>query len=183
MAPANGNTHVVAPTAPADAGQAAPNNGAGQGNEPSLTPMQEFGNRLKALRHLISDLAMPRLKEVFRTRCKSFVKDYPECTDLESCLEEYRVGIYDNKKRLMVVNLCNKMWGKECLPAIEKQIMEKLKLQYEDWQVDLSRAPKTRRSGGCVRNITGRLRNTLIADRFRCVYKIGWNRFLIIVKS
>lgn len=135
-----------------------------------LSPMQEFAKRYRALRMFIQDLAWPRLLEVFRVRAEAcnFKKDYPNCKNLDDFLLEYRTGIYDNKKRAMVHVLCNKMWGRECMGMIEKQVMDKLKLRYKHVLIsnDL-KAPKTRRSGGSIKGMTGRLRQTGIADRFR----------------
>lgn len=138
------------------------------GPQPPLsTPLDDFRARYKALRLFLQDLAIPRLKEVFRVRADAALgKDYPECKTLDAYISEYRLGVYDNKKRAMVDVLCNQMWGKECFGVIEKVVMDKLKIRYKNILVN-GQQTKTRRNAGNYKKMIARLRQTLISDRFR----------------
>lgn len=137
----------------------------GEDAPPALTPIEKFEIRYQALRRLIQDMAIPRLKEVFRVRAASFNKHYPHCRTLEDYLLEYKTGVYDNKKREMIDILCNKIWGKECFGAIEKMIMNKLKIYYINELI--VGEVKTHRSFGSIRKDMNRLRQTLYSERMR----------------
>ena len=132
-----------------------------------LSPLADFGERYKAFRMFLQDLALPRMKETFRLRAGAFNTDYPNCKTLDDFLLEYRTGPYDNKKREMVDVLCNKMWGRECVGTIEKIVMDKVKLRYKNALVDPHMKVKTRRSHGSIKKMINRMKQTLFIDRFR----------------
>jgi hypothetical protein len=134
----------------------------------------EFNERLLQLRFLIQELSISRIKQVFQVRAKEWLgKLFPQCKSLDDYLAEYRNGEYGNKMRKMAHTICNVMWGKRCNPMIEKMVMNKLGLVYDNYvfvikdMVMARVTPKTRRECGNIRKFIGRLRQTLIADRFR----------------
>jgi hypothetical protein len=98
---------------------------------------------------------------------------FPHCKSLGDYLAEYRNGEYGNKMRKMAHTICSVMWGKRCNPMIEKMVMDKLGLVYENFVFDIrvhvmaQVTPKTRRECCNIRKFIGRLRQTLIADCFR----------------
>ena len=131
-----------------------------------VSPMEDFRRRLNDLQLCIIDLAMPRLKEMFRKRAALVNRDFKDCVALEDFITAYRTKPYDNKMRRMVNLLCNEMWGKECLGAIEKHIMSKLRLVYKNIRVD-GKPVKSRRLHGSIRKMLVRLKQTLFIDIFR----------------
>ena len=134
--------------------------------------LQDFQDRLSDLRKLIIDLATPRLEETFRLRAAASLKaaglyqDFGHCVSLEDFLREYRTGKYDNKMRALVNLLCNQIWGTECFGSIETMIMNKLKLKYVNALVS-GDPVKTRRKGGSIKKMIGRMKQTKYIDRFR----------------
>lgn len=137
---------------------------------PALVLLQEYKQRNAALWIMALDLADPRLKEIFRIRArKVFGKKYPHCDSLEQYLMEYKTGIYNNDKRQMVNVLCNQMWSKECMAFIEKMVMDRLGLEYENILIasGQKKVPKTRRTSGSFKGMFGRQRQTNFVDRFR----------------
>lgn len=131
-----------------------------------VSPMEDFRRRLNDFRNCIIDLAMPRLKEMFRKRAATVNLDFKDCTTLEDFVSAYRLRPYDAKMRRMVNLLCNEMWGKECLGTIEKQIMAKLRLVYKNVLVNGEKI-KSRRMHGSIRKLLVRLKQTLFIDIFR----------------
>ncbi len=131
---------------------------------------EEYAQRLVNLRTFIQDLAVPRMREVFRQRAKKTVgKMYTDCETLEDYLNEYKHGTYDNNKRMMVHTLCNLMWGKNCIQWIEKMVMDKLGMVYVNLLIASGKpvSPKTRRTAGSIAKMIARMRQTLFCDRFR----------------
>lgn len=151
--------------APTTGGENAPTAPTGGDAPPPLEPIEKFEIRYQALRRLIQDMAIPRLKEVFRVRASSFNKHYPHCKTLEDYLLEYKTGVYDNKKREMIDILCNKIWGKECFGAIERMIMNKLKIYYKNELI--VGEVKSHRSFGNIKKDINRMRQTLYSERMR----------------
>ena len=138
------------------------------------TPLEEFKGRYKALRELIMNMTVPRLRVVFRNRVGVICGGkYPNCKELEDYLLEYRTGTYDNQKRQMVYDICNDVWGKECSGSIERAILAKLKIEYTNELLQGSKngnlvtTPKTRRVYGNVKKMVQRLKQTYFIDRFR----------------
>ena len=135
-------------------------------------PLAKFEARMNYFRRFIADLAVPRLKEVFRLNAaKSIGRAYPDCKTLDDYLYEYRYGKYGPEKRAMVHKLCDGMWGRESIKIIEKQIMKILKVEYEDILLKDGNKewvqPRTRRHAGSIAKMINRMRQTLIVDRFR----------------
>ena len=158
------------------AGQSAPTPSAPADN--GLTPLRAYEARYLALRAIIQDLAVPRLKQVFRERAKHSVGNkFPHCQTVEQFLNEYRTGVYDNKKRWMVHVLTNLMWMGTCMAQIEAAVMKKLGLKYKDVifceQTGKLISPKTRRLTGSIKIMINRMKQTLFIERFR--YEQGLN--------
>lgn len=135
-------------------------------------PLKLFGGQLKAMRGFACDLLELRNKEVFQLRSKQAVgKDYPNCDKLDDYLLEVRVGDYGNKMRGMIDTLCNQMWGSETAKIIERQVMDKLKLAYENLVFEGETGPpvppKTQRTVGTFGKMSQRVKQTCIIDRFR----------------
>lgn len=135
-----------------------------------LTPLQDFEIRLNNFRLFICDLARPRMNETFEARAKALNHGY-DCVTLEDFLRECKSGKYDNRKRGLIFNLCNRMWGKQCAGDIEKLVMDKLRLKYKNELVDgEERVPKTRRTHGSIRKMFNRMKQTNYVERFRYVH-------------
>lgn len=164
---ANAAPAPVAP-APVAASEAAPAITAAEIAVAKLRPIEEFKVRYQNLRNFIADLAVARLKEVFRVRAKEVCgQKRPHCESLEDYLLEYRTASYGNDLRKMVDDLCNQMWGKECFGQLEIQVMNKLKLKYVNCLVNPENKVKNRRCYGTIKQMINRLRQTLIIERFR----------------
>ena len=134
-----------------------------------VTPLQDFAVRLENLRQFICALIRPRLNEAFIVRARAMNLGY-DCVTLEDYLREIRTGPYDQKKRALVYELCNKLWGKETSMDIEKLVMRKLRLKYKNELVDgKDRVPKTRRTCGSIRKMINRMKQTNYVERFRYV--------------
>jgi len=97
-----------------------------------VTILQDFTKRLAEFRQCLNDMAIPRLREAFRQRAEAVNKDFKECKQVEDFVRAYRTLPYDNKMRRMINLLCNEMWGKECIGAIEEIVMAKLKILYKN---------------------------------------------------
>lgn len=139
-------------------------------------PLQDFEHRYIKLCYFLQDLANARMKEVFRVRCTLVNQDYPDCVDLESFLEEYKHGAYDNKKRWLIDQVCNQMWGDMCFGGIEKMVMDKLKLKYKNTLIGTKANGEklvvvNRRCNGSIKQMLVRMKQTLFIDRFRQVSK------------
>ncbi len=134
-----------------------------------ITPLADFGVRVDNLRKFILALVRPRLNQSFIVRARALNLGY-DCVTLEDYLREIRTGPYDNKKRALVYQLCNNLWGKECSMDIEKLVMKKLRLKYKNELVDGNvRVPKTRRTSGSIRKMINRMKQTNYVERFRYV--------------
>ena len=134
------------------------------------TPMADFACRVDNMRRFICALARPRLNKAFIVRAKAMNLGY-DCVTLEDYLREIRTGPYDNKKRKLVYELCNNLWGKETSMDIEKMVMKKLRLKYKNELVDgKDRIPKTRRTSGSIRKMINRMKQTNYVERFRYVF-------------
>ena len=131
------------------------------------TPLQDFEIRLNNLRLTIHDMGYPRIMEVFNVRLRAVEHAFGELNNLEEFLLEYRTGPYNNEKRKLVDIVCNKIWGRECFGTIEKFVMDKLKLKYENWLAETGKPPSTRRSHGSVKSMHCRMKQTLICERIR----------------
>ena len=132
--------------------------------------MADFEIRVNNLRLFICNLVRPRMNRAFVFRAKALNHGYDHCVTLEDFLREVRTGPYDNKKRALVFQLCNKLWGKECSGDIEEMVMAKLRLKYKNELVDgKDRVPKTRRTHGSIRKMINRMKQTNYVERFRYV--------------
>ena len=151
-----------------------PTDGTNETNETNGTTvdlMRDFANRIHHLRSLVCDMSLARLHKIYKDRSKLLCgNDYPYCETLQQWLEEYKNGPYDNKKRGMVHTLCNKLWGKECIPLVEKLVMMKLGLKYISFIIDKDGnlvCPKTNRRIGSIGKICRRITQTFFIDPFR----------------
>jgi hypothetical protein len=141
------------------------------GGTPSVDLLRDFATRINHLRSLVCDLLLARLHKIFKDRSKLLCgNDYPHCETLPQWLEEYKNGPYDNKKRGMVHTLCSKLWGKECIPLVEKLVMTKLGLKYISFIIDKDGnlvCPKTNRRIGCVGKMGRRITQSFFTEAFR----------------
>ena len=67
------------------------------GDQGNIGTMAEFAERHSLLRLMLQDLAIPRIKEIFRMRVAAFNVHYPECKTFEDFLYLYKTGTYDNR--------------------------------------------------------------------------------------
>ena len=138
-----------------------------------VLPIQEFANKLDALRTFLQDLGMPRIKEMFEVRAAAHNHGFPHCKTLEDFLQAYRTDPYDNKMRALVFYLCNDLWGKGLFIVIEKLIMDKLKLKYSNELVG-KKPVKTRHRSGSIKVMLVRMKQTYFIERFR---QIGFDLY------
>ena len=136
--------------------------------------MQDYRDRFNNLRKMTNDMALPRLRKIHRDNSITLCgKKYPKCETLEQWLNEYRLGVYNNDKRWMVNRLCNEVWGKECIPSVEKMVMNRLKIKYVHQIIKYVppkaylEKPKTNRACGSLRKNFSRLTQTHFTERFR----------------
>ncbi len=134
--------------------------------EDGVSPLEDLSERMKAFRAFILDLAVPRLKEMFRVRAAVYKHGFPDVHSLEDYILLYRTGTYGNEMRGLVHYLSNQLWGTECMGHLEKIIMDKAKLKYKNTLVNGDKV-KTRRTHGSIKKMLVRFKQTMFVDRFR----------------
>ena len=140
-------------------------------DEQQLLPLDDFGMRLGLLRQFLQDLAVPRMKEIFRVQAAAFDHGLENCRTHDQFLDAFRTLPYNNNMRQIAFHLMGPMWGKFWAPEVEKMIMNKTKLKYKNLLV-CGEAPKTRRTKGCVNTIIMRTRQSRLVDPFRFVSEV-----------
>lgn len=145
----------------------------------SVDLLQEVQTRHKALRTLILDMARPRLSHKFVFRAKAFFKnEHQDFKTPEDYFHMIRTGEYNNDMRRKIDILSNKMWTKECIEAVEEEIMEKCMLEYVNKLVTGGKIKNTRKHGS-IRSMINRLKQTHFVDKIRYVNKSVLQKGLI----
>ena len=132
---------------------------------------KDFEDRYKALVSFLEDLILPRLKALFSARTPSFNADFPQCVDLEDCLEAHAQPSNCGKKmRGFAHDLQNHAWTKQTFGDMATVVMAIAGLKCVNVLVeDGGKAPKQRRKHGSIRGLCVRMSQTHFGDRLRKV--------------
>lgn len=133
------------------------------------TPLEDLSERMENLRKYLCDVLAPRLKALYSVRLDNMkhplaVKS--NCKTHQDCLLLYRTHPYGNEIRSLIFFICHKMWGKECMGILEKQVMEVANLEYDGTLVG-GKSIKNRRIHGTIKSMFNRVRQTQYVDPYR----------------
>jgi hypothetical protein len=143
------------------------------GTGDQLLPMVKFQKHCNAIRQLLIDLALPRMREFFRMRAEQMKLqmggEFLNCNHVEDYNRAYATGPYDNRTRAMVNFLSNELWGDDYFQFLEKQVMDLAKIKYVNVLCggETPVTPPTKRKTGSIAKIYKRMKQTYFNDLLR----------------
>jgi hypothetical protein len=146
------------------------------GEKPPMPPPPEgvgysadFEIRIAGLRFFFIDLGTVRVKKTFIIRLHQHVPDLEHIKSVEDFLFWLSNVKCDNAIRGIVVTVLHRMWGSQLFLAMEREIMTKYCIEYNNYLVDKGTNCPTNRQSGFIKKLITRVKHTVILERVRKV--------------